>query len=152
MSKLARTTAALVAVALLGALATSAIAGGDPNKLRAGLNGVKEVPDDGDPNGSGTALVTLKGATKRVCFNLSYEKIGKPLAGHIHRGGRRVAGPIVVSLFEGSRAGGSPITGCAKDVANSTINQIRNNPGGFYVNLHNSVFPAGAIRGQLRMR
>lgn len=151
MSKLARTTAALVAVALLGAIATSAIAGKNPNKLRAGLNGLKEIPD-GDPNGSGTARVTLKGAVNRVCFSIAYEKIGKPLASHIHRGGKRSNGPIVVPLFEGARPGGSPITGCAKDVARPTINQIRNNPGGFYVNLHNNAYPAGAIRGQLRLR
>jgi hypothetical protein len=151
MSKLGRTTAALVAVALLGAIATSAIAGNDPNKLRAGLNGVKEIPD-ADPNGAGTAFVTLKGGVNRVCFNISYEKIGKPLAGHIHRGGKRANGAIVVPLFEGARPGGSPITGCANDVAGATINQIRNNPGGFYVNLHNSAYPAGAIRGQLKVR
>jgi len=147
-----RMIAAATAIALVGALATGALAGNDRNKLRANLTGAAEAPDNGDPNGSGTAFVTLKSRVKRVCFNITFRRIAKPIAGHIHRGARNVAGPIVVPLFERASGASSPIRGCAKDVSRDTIRRIRNRPGRFYVNLHNAPFPAGVIRGQLRVR
>ena len=140
------------AAALLGVAASGALAGNDPNKLRANLTGAAERPDTGDPNGSGTALVTLRPRVKRICFAITYSRIARPVAGHIHKGGRRVAGPIAVGLFERAAGAASPIRGCARDVSRDTIRQIRNRPAGFYVNLHNGPFPAGAIRGQLKQR
>ena len=152
MNRFAKPLALVLAIGL-GAVATgSALAGNNPNKLRANMTGAKERPDPGDSNGTGTAFVRLVPRTERVCFNITYQRIARPVAGHIHRGGRQTAGPIVVPLFERASGASSPIRGCADDVSHNLIRQIRNNPGGFYVNLHNGAFPAGAIRGQLRQR
>ena len=43
---------------------------GGRNDLRASLTGAKEVPGPGDPDGRGTARVSLKG--NRICFDLSW--------------------------------------------------------------------------------
>jgi hypothetical protein len=148
---------ALIVLALAATAAASALAqvygsGSDPNKLRAGLSGAREVPGPGDANGSGNAKVTLKPRVKRVCFTISFSRIGRPAAGHIHRGGRSVAGPVVVTLFERANGVSSPHSGCEGNVSRGLIRDIREHPGRFYVNLHNAAFPDGAIRGQLRRR
>lgn len=152
MSRFAKPIAGTLALAVCAVAVSGALAGNDPNKLRANMNGAKETPDDGDANGTGTAFVTLNSRATRVCFFITHQRIARPVAGHIHRGGPRVAGPIVVPLFESASGAASPIRGCEGDVSGATIRQIRNNPRGFYVNLHNGAFPAGAIRGQLRQR
>jgi hypothetical protein len=149
---------ALIAVALVATLAASSLAqvygggGDDPNKLRATLTGATEVPGPGDGNGSGNAAVTLKQSAGRVCFNVSFRRIGRPVAGHIHRGRPGVAGAIKVLFFERSSGVSSPVQGCKGNVGRGLIADIREHPGRYYVNLHTAAHPDGAIRGQLRQR
>lgn len=152
MKRSAILATAAAAVALVGVIAAVAMAGNDPNRQRANLTGAAERPDPGDPNGTGTAFINLKPASEMVCFNITFSRIGRPVAGHIHRGGRNTAGPILVPLFESGTGRSSPIRGCERDVSHQTIRQIKNNPAGFYVNLHNKTYPAGALRGQLKQR
>ena len=152
MRRFAKPIAGTLALTLCAVVVTGALAGNNPNRLRANMTGAKERPDPGDRNGSGTAFVRLNSRATRVCFFITHQRIVRPVAGHIHRGGPRTAGPIVVPLFERASGAASPIRGCEGDVTGALIRQIRNRPGGFYVNLHNGPFPAGAIRGQLRQR
>lgn len=77
---------------------------------------------------------------------------------HIHRGIRGQNGPVVLSSGVGA---GLPEDGTGKagitrqsaklDSADaiSAINDMVANPGNFYVNLHTTVNPGGAIRGQV---
>jgi hypothetical protein len=123
---------------------------GGRNELRASLTGAKEVPGPGDPDGRGTARVSLKG--NRICFDLSWRNIDAPTAAHIHVGSRRDAGPVVVGLLSVPAPGlGAPVTsvgGCA-DADRTLVTAIRRDPRNYYVNIHNVAYPAGAIRGQL---
>ena len=71
---------------------------------------------------------------------------GDPVA-HPHRSGGE-SGDIVVPLdvdgFEGSSEG------CIEPMEDAAVLQeIVDNPAGYYVNIHTADFPAGAIRGQL---
>jgi len=115
-------------------------------KLVADLSAANEVPPN--PSGSGTANVKLKKKQKKVCFNITFQGIEDPNAGHIHQGATGVDGPIVVPLFGGAVGSPSPIKGCV-DSTKKLIKQIAKNPNGFYVNLHTPTLPDGAIRGQL---
>lgn len=144
-----------VLIALLAGLLVIANPGGgwassdrDGRELTAKLTGAEEVPGPGDPDGRGVANVTLgKG---RVCFELAWEGIDAPHMAHIHRGAKGVAGPVVVAFFMRTRPlsdGISMAAGCA-DAPAGLLREITKDPGGFYVNIHNPRFPAGAIRGQ----
>ena len=117
-------------------------------RMKANLNGAKEVPGPGDPDGRGEAVVRLKPGQKKVCFRLSWRGVGSPTAAHIHEGSSRVAGPVEVTLFEGEQAS-SEVRGCVGDVPKSLIRDIGGAPRHYYVNVHNEAYPAGAIRGQL---
>jgi hypothetical protein len=113
--------------------------------LTANLTGAAEVPGPGDPDGSGTADVTLKPASGEICYEINVSNIASATMAHIHVGAADVAGPVVVN-FDPPASGSS--SGCvAVDI--SLINAIIADPANYYVNVHNASFPAGAVRGQL---
>jgi hypothetical protein len=139
--------AALGAVGLL-AVGAPALAGGRP--LSATLTGAAEVPGPGDADASGTAFITLNEGQGEVCFNLDWAAIdGTVSAAHIHVGPAEVAGPVVVPLFAGAFAGTGSASACIPGVSEELIKAIRQDPESYYVNIHSTVFPAGAVRGQL---
>jgi CHRD domain len=145
-------------VALVGGALFVSGAGAATTTRVADLTGKAEAPGPGDPNGTGSAVITLDVPRKRVCFDLTWRRIEAPTRAHIHEAPRGEPGPIVVSLFENvSGADFIPlpdtinrVLGCANDVGRALIRRINGNPDQFYVNIHNVDFPAGAIRGQLR--
>jgi hypothetical protein len=128
-----------------GQLQPASKTGGRP--LTATLTGAAEVPGPGDPNGTGTATLKLNQGRGKVCFVLTASNITLPATGaHIHVGAAGVAGGIVVPLTPPDASG---ISGGCVDAPRATIKAIKKNPSGYYVNVHTSDFPAGAIRGQL---
>ncbi len=133
-----------------------------PTTFTTGLRGVQEAPGPGDTDGTGTARITIDpalGSGLQLCYDLSVSNIILPAAAaHIHEGPIGVAGPVVVTL--GTPNGAGVAVGCAADgdfnLANSgdatiaaLLADIVANPGRYYVNVHTTDFPAGAVRGQL---
>jgi len=115
--------------------------------LSTRLSGASEVPGPGDPDGTGSAAVTLDPALGKICFTIAASGITLPAAAaHIHQGAVGVAGPIVVTLVAPGVTGSS--SGCLSGVG-ALAGAIAANPAGYYVNVHTIDFPAGAIRGQL---
>jgi hypothetical protein len=151
-----------VAALLLGT-GGSAVATGRLNVLNAHLDGRQEIsptgqPGAGDPDGRGFALVLApKNRPTTLCYILVAHKIAPATVSHIHQAPAGTNGSIVVHLTP-------PTNGISADCvtegdvmpngmpvfAGVTVQQIVDNPAGFYVNVHNAGFPAGAIRGQLR--
>jgi CHRD domain len=76
------------------------------------------------------------------------------VAGHIHQAPVGVPGDIVVPLFVAPAAPTSARhikqSGVATPIAPTTGAGLCQNPSAYYVNYHTTVFPGGAIRGQLR--
>jgi len=108
------------------------------------LKGSSEVPDKGDPNGTGFVVVTFKAAKGMACWQFKgIAKIGTPAAAHIHKGRAGVSGPVVIPFGAAYKA-----KGCQK-AAKSVIEAIETNPNRYYVNIHNAKYPGGALRGQL---
>jgi cytochrome c5 len=143
--------------ALIGALvvASVALAGGNPaNKLHANLTGGQVVPGgSGAPAGAGNARITLRPKKQKICFRITYKKIGprKGLNAAIYKGKKGQNGSLVQTLFSGKRS--SPVKGCAKNVSKDDMKAIRAKPRQFNVAVKNAKYPNnGAIRGQLKQR
>jgi CHRD domain-containing protein len=142
--------AVLALVSTLAALALPGPVLADGTKLSTDMSGAEEAPAPGDDDATGTAHLTLNQGTGTVCYDLSWANIdGTVTAAHIHRGPAGQAGPVVVPLFVGqSFAGTGSDSGCVTS-DRALIKDIRKNPTAYYVNVHSTTFPAGAIRGQL---
>lgn len=116
-------------------------------RLTATLDGASEVPTRGDPDGTGTAAVNLDVSKREVCYEVSVQKIDRPVGMHIHEGDAGKSGPVVVPFM--TPTGGDTTTkGCTNADA-ALIGRIAANPRNFYVNVHTDVYPQGAVRGQL---
>ena len=136
--------AASAALFATGAFAQSADTGG--RKLQTSLTGAAEVPGPGDPDGRGTAQITVNSGQSKVCYKLSVSNIAPATAAHIHKGGPTIAGPVVVTLGTPNASGMS--SGCVT-VTRALALEILKNPADYYVNVHNAEYGAGAVRGQL---
>jgi hypothetical protein len=114
------------------------------NSFIAILTGANEVPaGSGDPDGFGIASLVIDDVANTVSWSIIANNIVLPLTGaHIHAGAAGVNGPVIVN-FNAQLSGNGLFD---LDLASITAA----NAGNFYVNLHNAVFPTGAIRGQLQ--
>jgi len=105
------------------------------------LYGSNEV-GGGDPDGFGVATLIIDTTALEISWSILALNIDMPLTGaHIHAAPAGVNGPVIVNF-------GGMLTGEAlsdPDLASITPS----NAADFYVNLHNALFPGGAIRGQL---
>ena len=122
--------------------------GGRP--LSATLTGAAERPGPGDADGTGTATIRVTPGLGRVCFVLNVANITLPsAAAHIHIAPPTDPGPVVVTLTAPDATGSSQ--GCVA-TTRALVKAILKNPSAYYVNVHTSDFPAGAVRGQLGKR
>ena len=115
--------------------------------LSAVLTGAEEVPGPGDPDGIGAAGLLINTNRGRICWAVAVKNIEPAVVQHIHVGAAGVAGPVVVLLDPPATNGFS--ANCTR-VDPALAKAIAANPAGYYVNVHNAPFPAGAVRGQLR--
>jgi CHRD domain/IPTL-CTERM motif len=108
--------------------------------LNAALTGTNELVD-GDPDGTGRAVVVVDATTGRVWWNITAFNILPTTAAHIHRGIAGVDGDVVFD-FSARHVG-------VGTMSSALASEILGNPAGFYVNIYTSAHPSGAIRGQL---
>jgi hypothetical protein len=113
------------------------------------LTGEAEVPD-GDPDGTGTAVITVNRGQRRVCWEITTSGIDSPSAAHIHIGLENTApgSNIVVHLTTTSGCT-TTVTPGGVPLSTDLLAALIQAPQVFYVNVHNAAFPAGAVRGQL---
>jgi hypothetical protein len=95
------------------------------------------------PSGSGS--ITLDPVTKVISGSFTTTNVVNATLAHIHDGNLGVAGPVVVPLQQSS-------PGIWMVPANTVLTDVqiaRLQAGGYYVNVHTALNPAGEIRGQL---
>jgi CHRD domain len=151
---------AAVAVACVGSVAALSVAPAQasgrsaPQTLSTVLVGATEVPGPGDADGFGFFAAVTKG--NKLCYVVTAHKIRPATLAHIHAGPAGVAGGIVVALRAPTKGFAADcITTVPEDqntmdtLTASELTAIKADPSQFYVNVHNTPFPAGAIRGQL---
>jgi hypothetical protein len=148
MTRISLRAISIGSVAAIGlaasALPTFAAEGGRP--LTTSLTGAAEKPTAGDPDGTGTATLRVNVGQKEICYDLTVSGIAVATMAHIHKAPATDAGPVAVPLTAPSADGKS--SACVT-VAQDLAKDILQNPGAYYVNVHNAEFPAGAVRGQL---
>jgi hypothetical protein len=116
----------------------------------------------GSGSGTGMARVTLNPGQREVCWEVTVSGLPAPVfASHIHKlPAVGVNGPIVVPFFGFSTpSSATSFSGCTENVDRALIEDIQDNPAGYYVNIHTScdgqpktcsgANPVSAIRGQL---
>jgi hypothetical protein len=111
-----------------------------------GLTGDQEVNasgdfNQGDADGFGVAKLVIDTAANTIDWEILVMGIDTPLTGaHIHNAAAGANGPILVDFDKALSGDG---------LADADLASVVANPSDFYVNLHNGMFQAGAIRGQI---
>ena len=158
--RLALPLSLLMTIGLLLGVVTPVAAA--PTTLSAVLTGLAEFPGPGDADGTGTASVTVDPEAGTLCYSVSTANIVTPITlAHIHEGVAGTTPPNNIRVHFSAAPGDADgvFSGCAANPgdynvpAGVTIQQflqgLVNNPSNYYVNVHNAVHPAGAVRGQL---
>jgi CHRD domain len=143
----------LALIALAVAVASVVVFGGPASAGKPGtgtlreaeLSGAQVIPTPGDPDGGGQGRFHLYPQKNKICYRVTVNNIQTATRAHIHKGTSTEAGPIVKGLKAPSDGSSS---GCVR-LDRRKIMKIKNNPSGYYVNVHNDDFPNGAVRGQL---
>ena len=165
-----RTIAGMTGAAGLGLglafAAGPAFAGHTNTVLNAHLDGRQEVAANGskaiagDPNGRGEVYVFgIDGDPTTLCYVLTVDKVaeteqapGNGRAAHIHKGRAGTNGPVEVNLAwpqDGQAADCLTEGEAGKGLDPGEVQQILANPQDYYVNIHNTAYPNGVVRGQL---
>ncbi len=102
----------------------------------------------GQAGAQGVALVWLDGS--QLSYALFSFGTDAPTAAHIHQGRAGQEGPVTVNLNPSfSALSGAFVATGSLTLSDDTAASLRNDPGGFYLNVHNAEFSDGALRGQL---
>ncbi len=118
------------------------------------LSAENEVPGcpAGEESGAGgRAIVAIDQDTGEITYRVVARRLPGTIAGspgaHIHVGAAGGMGPVVQALELTGRERGLVATGTATNPA--LAEAILADPAGYYINVHTTVCPGGAIRGQL---
>lgn len=146
----------LIGLTLLGAMTVGPVAATSERATvvyRLALSGAEEVcspPTFCGGDGTGEAILIVNPNTDTVCILARWRDVaGTVVAAHIHRAPDGVAGGVVVPLFPAGTAleGEDQTRVCVSGLG--LTDDINADPAAYYVNIHSTTYPAGALRAQL---
>jgi CHRD domain len=149
----------LVAAGAPALAATDAADRGSPPRIAVGalrLSGQQEVPPN---NAGGRGTFVYVAFDSRICYVLTAQNIDPATMAHIHDGPVGVNGPIVIALIAPTDGFSADCIRAVPDgsvpnsnevLLQSELDAIIASEPDFYVNVHNTPFPGGVIRAQLR--
>jgi len=125
-----------------------------PTTLVATLSAENEVPGcpPGEESGAhGVAIVQIDEATGEITYRVAATNLPGTIAtspgAHIHAGLAGEAGPVVEPLSLTGLESGLVAAGTATNPDLAAA--ILADPSRYYINVHTTVCPSGAVRGQL---
>ena len=110
------------------------------------LTGTNEVGALGDAQGAGILRYTIKTQEQQLCYELIVSNISPASIASINSGAAGSNGKVVLNLIAPANGGSQ---GCVSSKADILVD-IAANPSRYYINVMNTEFPNGAIRGQLK--
>lgn len=121
-----------------------------------------QLRSENEPNGASTSeskghaqVKVFEDGTIEFTFTVNNKSGETYTRAHIHKAAAGVNGPIHWDFLEGGIPVASisdqpsQLRGVARPRAAAVLADLLANPSGYYVNVHSTVFPGGAVRGQL---
>jgi len=134
-----------------GLLSAEGAPAGRPGQGRFGevvrLHG-SEVPGPAAEGAVGAAVVALVRERNEVCVEIDVRDLDQPTAAHIHQAEPGTTGDVVLAL-KAPRTGEDSVDACVH-AAPEVLRRLGDDPSQFYLDVHSTGFPEGALRGQLR--
>lgn len=123
-------------------------------------NGANERPTPTNSSATAIGTFTYETAKDDILYSVSYSGLsGSAQAAHLHIGGPRGVGPIILPMLPNPTGTSGVISGTLTnaDLINQAVSGVTDISqvnalalaNGIYANLHSTVFPGGEIRGQL---
>jgi hypothetical protein len=135
---------ALSAAGCASSTPSSATSASPVTIYRTVLTGTAENPP-GAPNGTGDAIIAFHGSSL-VCWRFAHlHGFTNATVAHINTGATGKSGSVAVPLSTGPRLHHQ---GCVP-ITPTLAKTIEHNPPDYYVNIHSTQYPGGAVRGQL---
>jgi hypothetical protein len=121
-----------------------------------------QLRSENEPNGASTSeskgyaqVKVYDDGTIEFLFTVNNKSAETYTRAHIHKAPAGVNGPIHWDFLEAGNPVASisdqpsQLRGIARPRAAAVLADLLANPSGYYVNVHSTVFPGGAMRGQL---
>ena len=122
-----------------------------------------QLRSENEPNGASTSdskghaqVVVLADGTMEFTFTINNKSSETYTRAHIHKAPAGVNGPILWDFLEAGVPVASvsdqpsQLRGVARPRAAAVLSDLLAHPDQYYVNVHSTVFPGGAMRGQLQ--
>jgi hypothetical protein len=129
------------------------------NGYLTALNGKNEVPSRPDVTATGMSGFIVNSGNSKVWYQIEAEGLKGVTQAHIHSGKAGENGPVVATLFKGSKdtVNGALVQGSITadklegPLKGKSISDLVNlmDDASAYVNVHTQSFPDGEIRGQI---
>lgn len=143
-----RTTAAALLLVLTFAPISALAQLPDVLVVTAELSGKEVRPGPGVPTGFALVALHLLGDSDGMVYKIMIEGLGNVTTIDIHRGSKGVVGPPVVQLKPNFDGNGYAVGSLR--ATRELLEEMRNNPSGFYIDVHTQGSPGGALRSQLQ--